>query len=71
MWSTACERFFKRLKKSFVSAPILRHYDPERKIVGETDASNLVIAGVLSKYDDDDILHPVGLFLKEAFPSRD
>jgi hypothetical protein len=44
--------------KSFVSAPILRPFDPEGKPVVETDTSNLVIVRVLSQCDDDDILHP-------------
>jgi hypothetical protein len=62
MWSTACERFFERLKKSFISASILHHFDPERKIVVEIDTSNLVITGVLSQYVDNDIVHPVDYF---------
>jgi hypothetical protein len=47
-----------RLKKSFVSAPVLHHFDPEREIMIKTDSSNLVVIGVLSQYDDDSILHP-------------
>jgi hypothetical protein len=62
---TACERSFERLKKFFVSAPLLHHLDSERKIVVETDASNLVIFRVLSQYDDDNILHPVAYFSRK------
>jgi hypothetical protein len=69
MWSTAGKRFFERLKRSFVSAPILGHFDPERKIVVETNSSYLVIAGVLSQYGDDDILHPVAHFSRKYFPA--
>jgi hypothetical protein len=69
MWSTACERSFERLKKSCVSARILRHFDPERKIVVETDASNLVVAAVPSQ-SDDDILHPVAYFSRKHFPAE-
>jgi hypothetical protein len=65
MWSTACERSFERLKKSIVSAPMLPHFDLERKIVVETDASNLVVAEVLSQYNDDDISHPVAYFSRK------
>jgi hypothetical protein len=51
------------LKKFFVSAPMLHHFDPERKIVVETDASNLVVARILSQDDNDnDIFHPVAYF---------
>jgi hypothetical protein len=56
------------LKKSFVFTPILHHFDLERKIVVETNASNLVIAGVLSQYDDHHILLPVAYFSMKHFP---
>jgi hypothetical protein len=58
------------LKKPFVSAPILRHFDPEMKIVVEIDASNLVVAGVLSQYGDDDILYPVAYFSRKHSPAE-
>jgi hypothetical protein len=58
------------LKKSFVSVPILRHFDPERKMVVETDASNLVIVRVLSQYDDNDILRPVAYFSRQYSPAE-
>jgi hypothetical protein len=58
------------LKKSFVSAPILSHFDPKRKIVVETDVSNLVIIRVLSQYDDDDIIYPVAYFSRKYSPAE-
>jgi hypothetical protein len=69
VWSTAFERSFERLKMFFVLATILPHFDPEGKIVVETDASNLVVSGVLLQYDDDDdILHPVAYFSRKHSP---
>jgi hypothetical protein len=68
MWQTACERGFGRLKKFFVAVPILRHFDPERKIMVKSDTSNLVIAGVLPQYNDDDILHPVAYSSRKCSP---
>jgi hypothetical protein len=62
IWSTVYERSFKRLKKSFVSALILCHFNPIRKIMVEIDASNLVVARVLSQYDDDNILYAMAYF---------
>jgi hypothetical protein len=70
MWSTACKRSFERLKKSIISAPIHYHFDPERKILVETNTSNLVIARVLPQYDDNDILHPVAYFSKKHSPAE-
>jgi hypothetical protein len=70
LWSTTCLRFLEGLRKSFVSTPILYHFDPERKIVVETDTSNLVIVRVLSQYDDHDILHPMAFVLRKHFPAK-
>jgi hypothetical protein len=71
VWSTACQKSFERLKKSFISASILHHFDPERKITVETDASNLVVTRVLLQYDDDDdILYLVAYFSKKHSPAK-
>jgi hypothetical protein len=63
--STTCERYFKRWKRPYISIPILGHFDLERKIILETDPFNLVITGVLSQYDDDNILHLVADFSRK------
>lgn len=39
---------FDSLKESFVTAPVLRHFDVERPIRVETDASGYAIGGILS-----------------------
>jgi hypothetical protein len=70
MWSTACETSFKRLKKCFVPAAILHHFNPGRKIMVETDASNLIIARVLSQYDDHNSLHHVRYFSRKHSPAK-
>jgi hypothetical protein len=70
MWLTTCKRSFKRLKKSFIAELILCCFDPERKIVVETDGSNLVIIGVHSQYNDNDILYPVAYFSKKHSPAK-
>ena len=43
---------FKRLKNAFSSAPVLRHFDPNKPIRVETDASGFAIAGILSQPGD-------------------
>jgi hypothetical protein len=65
MWFTTCLRSFEKLKKSFVSIPIFCHFNPERKIVVETDTTNLLIVEVLLQYDHDNILHPVTYFSRK------
>ncbi len=37
-----------KLRQAFVEAPILNHFDPERYIQIETDASSYTIGGILS-----------------------
>jgi hypothetical protein len=38
----------KALKQALISAPVLRYYNPDLKTCVETDASNEVVAGVIS-----------------------
>jgi hypothetical protein len=58
------------LKKCFISAPVLCHFNHERKIVVETTASNLVVTSVLSLYDDKGIPHPVAYFSSKHLPAE-
>jgi hypothetical protein len=69
-WEPEQQQAFDRLKEAFTSAPILRHFDFDREIVVETDASDYVSAGVLSQYGDDDLLHPVAFFSKKHSPAE-
>jgi hypothetical protein len=61
-------RAFTELKIAFTTAPVLTHFDYEKEIVLETDASSYVSAGVLSQYDDHGVLHPVASFSKKHSP---
>src|SRR5690606_37452107 len=65
-----CEAAFQKLKNAFTSAPILKHFDPKRQCIVETDASDYVSAGILSQYDDDSTLHPVAFFSKKHSPAE-
>lgn len=67
-WDQSAQDAFDDLKQRFTTAPILRHFDFDRPIVVETDASDYVSAGVLSQYDDDNVLHPVAFFSKKHSP---
>jgi len=58
-WTPACEEAFGLLKESFISAPILHHFDPSLPPIVETDASDYAIAGILSVRTDDDDIHLV------------
>ncbi|KAH0602478.1 uncharacterized protein H6S33_008817 [Morchella sextelata] len=61
---------FNALKEAFTTAPILTHFDPEKEITVETDASDYISAGVLSQYDDNGTLRPVAYFSKKHSPAE-
>src|SRR5258708_1234163 len=44
---------FQNLKKAFESTPVLAHWAPDLPMTVETDASNCVIAGILSVTTED------------------
>ena len=69
-WNSECEAAFQRLKNAFVSDLILMHFDPEKKIVVEVDASDWVVGGVFSQYDDEGVLRPVAFFSKKHAPAE-
>ena len=69
-WGEECEAAFQELKHRFTSAPVLRHFDPDKEIIVETDASDYVSAGVISQYDANGILHPVAFFSKKHSPAE-
>ena len=68
-WGPTLQKAFDTLKEAFTTAPVLLHFDENRPIVVETDSSNLVSAGVLSQYDDDEYRHPVAFDSKKHSPA--
>jgi hypothetical protein len=70
IWSDEYSQSLETLKQAFTTAPILQHFDYDREIIVETDASEYISAGVLSQYDDQGILHPVAFFSKKHTPAE-
>jgi hypothetical protein len=70
VWGPDQEKAFQELKTAFTTAPILQHFDWEKPVVVETDASDYVSAGVLSQPDDAGTLHPVAFFSKKHSPAE-
>ncbi|KAL1942409.1 hypothetical protein VTO73DRAFT_6011 [Trametes versicolor] len=64
VFSEDCRKAFNALKQAFTAAPVLRHWEPDRPLTVETDASDYTIAGILSITSESGELHPV------AFHSR-
>ena len=69
-WSSECENAFNTLKRAFTSNVILCHYNSDLKLVVKTDASDYVSEGILSQYDENDVLHPVTYFSKKHSPAE-
>jgi hypothetical protein len=69
-WTQECQQAFDTLRAAFTSEIILTHYDPEKKIVVETDASDYVSAGILSQYDDEGVLQPIAYFSRKHTPAE-
>ena len=63
---------FAELRHALVKAPILYHFDPERHIRIETDASEYVIGGVLSQLTSNNLgrWHPVAFFSQKMIPAE-
>jgi transposase InsO family protein len=62
IWSEACELAFEELRKRLLDLPMTYHYDPELPTKLETDASDGVIAGVISQEHADKQWYPVGFY---------
>ena len=62
---------FTRLRQAFTEAPILSHFDPERHIRIETDASGYAIGGVLSQLTSaSGQWNPVAYFSRKMIPAE-
>ena len=64
------QRAFQTLKTAFTTAPILAHFDPDIETWLETDASDYVVAAVLSQKGVDGIIRPVAFMSKRMAPAE-
>jgi len=67
-WNQQAEVAFEELKRRFTTAPILAHFDTQRPVIIETDASDFAIGAVLSQRDDEGRLHPVAFHSRKFQP---
>ena len=56
---------FNTLKEAFIFNVILHHYNSNYKIVIKTDASDYMFEGILSQYNEDEVLHSIVYFSKK------
>ena len=70
-WTDLHQDSFERLKKAFTSASILRHFNPLKEIMIETDASNFTLGCVLSqRHRGLGQLHPVAFHSRKMLPAE-
>jgi hypothetical protein len=61
-WTDKCQKIFEQLKRMLTEASILRYYDSHRETKVETDASDEVVAGVMSRLFEDGQWHSVAFY---------
>lgn len=59
---------FNTLKNAFLTAPVLVHFDSNKPIRVETDASGWAISAILTQLDRDSHWHPVAYFSRKMSP---
>jgi hypothetical protein len=69
-FSKKAHEAFINLKNAFTTAPILSHWIPEALIIVETDASDYVIAAILSIITPDEEVHPVVFYSRSLSTSE-
>jgi hypothetical protein len=70
IWTDAMTQSFDKLKHCFMTAPILRHLDPHRECIVETDASDFALGGTLSQTTEDKNLHPNAFHSRKFSPAK-
>ena len=70
VWSDKAQLAFDFLKLKFTTSPILKHFDPHRPSIVETDASDFAIACIISQHDDKSILHPIAFYSRKLTPAE-
>jgi len=69
-WNKEAEAVFRELRHRFTTAPVLAHFDGEKPVIIETDASDFVIGAVLSQCVPEGRLHPVAFHSRKFQPAE-
>jgi len=68
-FSESEKKAFNIIKEAFTSAGMLRHFEPDRETVIETDSSDYAISGILSQYEGK-VLYPVAFMSRKMNPAE-
>jgi len=69
LWTSQAQEAFDKLKKSYTTAPILKHFDPDLPITLHADSSGAAISGIISQ-PHDGVLHPVAFWSRKCIPAE-
>jgi len=69
-WTPEAELAFKELNNRFMTALILAHFDPQKPVIVETDASDFALGAILSQRDHKNCLHPVAFHSRKFSPAE-
>jgi hypothetical protein len=70
VWNKEAQEAFNTLRHKFTKAPILATFDPKRKIILETDASDFAIGACLGQVDEQGKLRPVAYYSRKLSPAE-
>lgn len=63
-WSDIEQQSFELLKEQFSNGNVIRHFNPTKQLILETDASDFAIAGILSQTFNDGT-HPIAMYSRK------
>jgi hypothetical protein len=69
-WTREADAALQKLKRAFTVAPILQHFDAEKPITLQTDASGFAIAGILNQFDGFGVLRPTSFSSRKCSPAE-
>ena len=70
VWNKEQQKSFEAIKQAFQKEPILRIYDPKKKPIMETDASDFAIAAALFQEDEHGNKFPVAYYARKMTPAE-
>jgi len=68
---SGCRTRFSQVKKGLYWRTILQHFDPQKLIILQTDASGFLIACILQPFDAFGILQPVNFYSRKCCAAKD
>jgi hypothetical protein len=69
-WTREADAALQKLKRAFTEATILQHFDADKPITLQTDASGFAIARILNQFDCFGVLRPTSFYSRKCSPAE-